>query len=173
MPATGGAVRYIAAMHALRPAIPAILLTLVFLSGCSAPAPAQPSTPVAPPLEAAASPEPSPAPPTPPAAEAPAEAVDIRGRVIQAHRNAQGDPPVGTLVVEGALEPGTRYDKATVHVGHETKIFVGRGSKQASFAFIHSGDLVEVTFAGPVAEATESHPVKATAATVVILEHNP
>lgn len=96
--------------------------------------------------------------------------MDIRGKVVQARRNAQGEPPVGTLQVEGALEPGTRYDKATIHVGHKSRIFLGRGGKPASFSFIHTGDLVEVTFAGPVAE---SYPVKATAATIVILEHVP
>lgn len=152
--------------------LPSLLLIFFCLSACSAPAPAQ---------APATTPEPtSQAEPSPPAAETPAPApapaeVDIRGRVTQARRNAQGEPPVGTLQVEGTLEPGTHYDKATIHVGHETKIFVGRGpgGKAASFAFIHSGDLVEVTFAEPVTKATESNPVKATAATVVVLEHTP
>jgi PBP1b-binding outer membrane lipoprotein LpoB len=158
-------VRYIAAMRTLRPAH--ILLIACFLPGCSAPAPAQPPTSLetSPPAPAAAV-TPTPA----PAETKPAEPVDIRGRVIQARRNAQGEPPVGTLQVEGALEPGTRYDKATIRVGHETQIFLGRGGKRTSFSFIHSGDLVEVTFTGPVAE---SYPVQATADRIVILEHTP
>jgi len=164
-----------ASMRDLRSAIlPVLPIFFWLLSGCSAPAPAQPPTspPISPPISPPAA-APAPAAPTTPATSAetqPAEPVDIRGRVIQAHRNAQGDPPVGTLQVEGALEPGTRYDKATIHVGHETKIFFGRGGRSASFSFIHSGDLVEVTFAGPVAE---SSPVKATADRIVILEHIP
>jgi hypothetical protein len=169
-------VRYIAAMRALRPAVLSVPLIFVWLvSGCSTPAPAQPQAPA----PETVSPEPAPAPPTPPADAKPAaaaETVDIRGRVIQARRNGQGELPVGTLQVEGALEPGTRYAKATIHVGHQTKIFFGpSGSdrRRASFSFIHSGDLVEVTFTGPPTETTESDPVKATADRIVILEHTP
>ncbi|HEX3127946.1 MAG TPA: hypothetical protein VH394_11505 [Thermoanaerobaculia bacterium] len=182
--------------------LPSALLVLAcLLSGCSAPAPApSPVTPVSAPEPVQVSaPEPTPTPePTPqpgpsepagatpvlgshpPAAPAtpaddarPAETVDIRGRVVQARRNAQGELPVGTLQVEGPLEQDTRYDKATIHVGHQSKIFLGRDGKPASFGFIHTGDLVEVTFLGPPTEATESHPLKATAAKVVILEHVP
>jgi hypothetical protein len=154
-------------MLTLRPAVLSVLLIFVWLvSGCSTPAPAQPQAPA----PETVSPEPAPAPPM----EAkPAEPVDVRGRVVQARRNAQGELPVGTLQIEGSQEPGTRYDKATIHVGHDTKIFLGRGGRPASFSFIHSGDLVEVTFTGPPAGMTESEPVKATAATIVILEHVP
>lgn len=98
------------------------------------------------------------------------EPVDIRGRVIQTRRNSMGEPPVGTVRVEGTLEPGTRYDKATIHVGRKTRIFLGHDGKPASFSFLHTGDLVEVTFVGPVAE---SYPVQATADKIVILEHIP
>jgi hypothetical protein len=184
MTISGGALRYIGVMTALRELRPTILSALLIfaclLPGCSTPAPAQPQSPTP---ETAPQPGPSyPAGATPtlhapaPAAaeDKPAETVDIRGRVIQARRNGQGELPVGTLRVEGALEPGTRYAKATIHVGHQTKIFFGRSGsdrRRASFSFIHSGDLVEVTFTGPVTEATESQPVKGTAATVVILEH--
>jgi hypothetical protein len=173
-------VRYIALMRALRPTtLSALLVSAWLLSGCATPAPAQAPAPTPEP------PQPGPsssagatptlgsgAPPVaaaPTGEEKPAETVDIRGRVIQARRNGQGEPPVGTLQVEGTLEPGTRYDKATVHVGHTTRIYLKSG-KPASFSFVHSGDLVEVTFAGPV---EESSPVKATAARIVILEHIP
>lgn len=142
----------------------AALIFSCLLPGCSAPAPAQP--PASPAAETV-SPAPTPTP-------TPAPAVDIRGRVTQARRNGQGEPPVGTLQVEGTLEPDTHYDKATIHVGHRTRIFVGRDRKPASFSFIHSGDLIEATFDGPVtAAATESQPLKATAATIVVLEHKP
>jgi hypothetical protein len=162
-----GPVRYIAFMLTLRPAVLSVVLIFAcLLTGCSTAAPAQapdakPSQPE--PSQPAAS-QPAGAP------DKPAETVDIRGRVTQSRRNAQGEPPVGTVQVEGTLEPGTRYDKATIHVGHETKIFLGRDGRQASFSFLHSGDLVEVTFTGPVAE---SYPVQATAAKIVILEHTP
>jgi nucleoid-associated protein YgaU len=188
-----GTVRYIGAMRDLRPAILSALLIssgLLFsslLPGCSTPAPAQPesapppdATPaVSEPGEPAAPAEPAPPAQPADAKPAPAETVDIRGRVTQARRNGQGELPVGTLQVEGALEPGTRYAKATIHVGHQTKIFLGRsgpGQKPASFSFIHSGDLIEVIFVGPptgTTETTESDPVKATADRIVILEHTP
>lgn len=160
--------RYIAGMRSLRPTILSVFLMLSWLlSGCAAPAPAQ-----------APSPEPPQPGPSEPAGATPTlggnkpatETVDIRGRVVQARRNAQGEPPVGTLQVEGTLEPGTRYDKATVRVSRETKIFLGHDGKPTSFSFLHEGDLVEVTFSGPVAE---SYPVQATAARIVILEHTP
>jgi hypothetical protein len=183
----GALLRYIGAMRDLRPAILSALLIfsgLLFsslLPGCATQEPAQPQSP---PPEATPQPGPSnPAgatptlhAPSPATDEKPVETVDIRGRVTQARRNGQGELPVGTLQVEGSLEPGTRYAKATIHVGHKTKIFLGRSGpdrKQASFSFIHSGDLVEVTFVGPPAETTGSDPVKATAATIVILEHTP
>jgi hypothetical protein len=151
-------------MPTLRPAVPSILLIVsLFLPGCAAPAPAQPQ------VEAVPAGQPADQHAGQPAGEAqPAAQVDIRGRVTQSRRNSQGEPPVGTVQIEGKVEPGTRYDKAVVHVGHQTKIFLGRDGKPASFSFLHSGDLVEVTFTGPVAE---SYPVKATAAKIVILEH--
>jgi hypothetical protein len=152
-------------MNALRSATLAVILIFAcVLPGCSTPAPAQP----------AASPAAETVSPTPTPTPTPAPTVDIRGRVTQARRNGQGEPPVGTLVVEGTLEPDTHYDKATIHVGHTTRIFVGRDKKPASFSFIHSGDLIEATFDGPPTEAaTESHPLKATATTIVVLEHKP
>lgn len=154
--------RYIAFMLTLRPAILSVVLIFAcLLTACSAPAPAQ-----APDVK----PEPSQPAASQPAGAPDKQTVDIRGRVTQSRRNAQGEPPVGTVQVEGTLEPDTRYDKATIHVGHETKILLGREGKPASFSFLHSGDLIEVTFTGPVAE---SYPVKATAAKIVILEHTP
>jgi hypothetical protein len=150
-----------AAKHALRPAILSVLLIFAWLvSGCSASAPAQAPAPT--------TPEPSQSAGAPP----PPETVDIRGRVVQARRNVMGEPPVGTIRVEGTLEPGTRYDKATILADHKTKVFLGRDGKRASFSFIHSGDLVEVTFVGPPAKTTTGpDPIKATAARIVILEH--
>ena len=154
-------------MHHLRP-LSVLLILAGLLSGCSAPAQAQ--APKSEPPQPGPS-EPAGATPTLGGHKPPeAETVDIRGRVVQARRNAQGEPPVGTLQIEGTLEPGTRYDKATVRVSRETKIFLGRDGKPASFSFLREGFLVEVTFSGPVAE---SYPVQATAARIVILEHTP
>ena len=168
--------RYIAFMAFMRtPAILSIVLTFACLAGCSTPAPAQPQD-----EPAASQPQPGPSYPAgatptlgsgaPRAEDKPAEPVDIRGRVTQARRSSLGEPPVGTIQVEGTVEPGTRHDKATIRVSRETKIFLGRDGKPASFTFLHTGDLVEVTFTGPVAE---SYPVQATAARIVILEHVP
>jgi hypothetical protein len=151
-------------MITFRPLALSTVLIACLLPGCSASA-AQPQTPAQPQLGSQAKPSEE----TPP----PAEPVDIRGRVTQARRNGQGELPVGTLRIEGALEPGTRYDKAVVHIGHKTKVFLGRNGKPASFSFIHSGDLVEVIFDGPVAEVAEPEHIKATAARIVILEHIP
>ncbi len=157
-------------MSTFRPLALSILIACL-LPGCSASATAQPQP--GPSQPAGATPalgsHAKPAEEPPPSAT-PTEPVDIRGRVTQTRRNSMSEPPVGTVQVEGKLEPGTRYDKATIHVGHKTKLFLGRNGKRASFSFLHEGDLVEVTFAGPV---EESDPVKATADKIVILEHIP
>jgi len=170
--------RYIALMSTLRPTTLSIVLIFAcLLPGCSTPAPAQPQD-----SPAAGQPQPGPSypagatpalgshaqPVTEPPAEPPAETVAIRGRVIQTRRNSMSDPPVGTVRVEGTLESDTLYAKATIHVSRKTRLFLGRNGKPASFSFLQNGDLVEVTFTGPV---EESDPVKATAARIVILEH--
>lgn len=145
-----------------------LLPALLALLACSAaPAASAPSQ---------AEPQPGPshpagATPTLGAHKQPDEAeVDVRGRITLFHRAAYGEPPLATFVVEGALEPGTRYAKAQVRITRDTKVFQTRGGKRLVFSRLQVGDLVEVTFAGPVAE---SDPVQAVAAEVVRLESEP
>jgi len=72
--------------------------------------------------------------------------------------------------VEGALEPDTRYARAKVRITRDTKVFQTRGGKRLVFSRLQVGNLVEVTFEGPVAE---SDPVQAVAAEVVLLDSEP
>lgn len=125
------------------------LLPLVLLLACSA-APA--------PTSAEPEPTPTPAP------------VDIRGQVTQYHRSLYGEPPVGTLLVEGSHEEGTRYERASIRVTRETQIFRAGGERRIPFNQLGVGSLVEVTFTGPVAE---SDPVQAVAARIVLLGSKP
>ena len=144
-------------MHALRH--PAIVLALL-LSACTPSVPVQTDG-----SRPAGTPAPAPAAPASPA-EIPAR-VDIRGRITQHHRSVQGEPPIGTIRVEGTLEAGTSYDKASVRITRDTRIFKGRGGRRMPFNSLTVGTLVEATFTGPVAE---SYPVQATASEIVILE---
>lgn len=138
----------------------------LLLVACTPSAPVQTDNP-----GSSSAPAPAAGTPAPPAIpeESPA-AVDIRGRITQHHRSATGEPPVGTIRVEGTLEGGTRYDKAQVRITRDTRIYKGRGGRRMPFNSLTIGTLVEATFTGPVAE---SYPVQATAAEVVILEEAP
>lgn len=142
------------AMHAMR--YPAIVLALL-LAACT------PSVPV----QTDGSGTPANAPAAPAAPEETPAAADIRGRVTEHHRSATGEPPLGTIRVEGTLEGGTRYDKASVRITRDTVIVKGRGGRRMPFNSLTVGALVEATFTGPVAE---SYPVQATASEIVILE---
>lgn len=136
----------------------------LLLPACTPSAPVQtdaPGSPAAAPAPASATPAPS--------SEIPA-GVHIRGRITVHHRSVQGEPPIGTIQVEGSLEPDTRHDKAVVRITRDTKIFKGRGGRRMPFNSLVIGTLVEATFTGPVAE---SYPVQATASEVVILEKAP
>ena len=73
-----------------------------------------------------------------------------------------------TMLVEGKLEQGTPFDKASVTVNMSSKVLRDETPMTSQFAFseIKKGDTVEVTFNGPVAE---SYPVQGVAATVRIV----
>lgn len=133
----------------------------LLLAACTPSAPVQTDGPGSP----APTAPPSPA---PPAAMPPEESsIDVRGRITEHHRSATGEPPVGTIRVEGTTEAGVAYDKASVRITRDTRIFKGRGGRRMPFNSLTIGTLVEATFTGPVAE---SYPVQATASEVVILE---
>lgn len=135
----------------------AIVLSLL-MAGCT------PSAPVK--TDGPGGPAPAEIPAATPPEETPA-GVDIRGRITEHHRSATGEPPVGSIRVEGELTADTRHDKASIRITRDTKIFKGRGGQRMPFNSLTVGTLVEATFIGPVAE---SYPVQATASEVVILE---
>jgi beta-N-acetylhexosaminidase len=73
-----------------------------------------------------------------------------------------------TVLIEGAIEDDTEYDRASVAIGPKTEVLrmaadgtVERGSS----SLLAKGQQVEAWFTGPVAE---SYPVQAAAATIVI-----
>ncbi len=108
--------------------------------------------------------------------------VDIRGLVTAVQRtdaqnsgNLAFGRTIGSILVEGAIEDDTTFDKARIRVTDKTRIFQReRGERQAvTFDSINIGKVsvkVEVQFTiGPVAE---SYPVQATAAEIVILSQS-
>ena len=97
--------------------------------------------------------------PTPTAHQGP----DIRGQITQ--RLDGNGPTIGTILIEGEIQPDTEYDKASVRIDAETEITTPTG------ATITWDDLVldatvEATFEGPVAE---SYPVQAYASHIVVI----
>ncbi len=108
--------------------------------------------------------------------------VDIRGLVTaiqrtdaQNSRNLAFGRTIGSILVEGAIEDDTTFDKARIRVTDKTRIFQQeRGERHAvTFDSLKIGKVlakVEVQFTiGPVAE---SYPVQATAAEIVILSQS-
>ncbi len=98
---------------------------------------------------------------------------DIRGTITQKTSNPtflpSGDDPLGTILIEGTIEPDTQFDRASVKVTGDTDIFraVDGKMEDASFHELQVGQRVEAWFRGPVAE---SYPVQATAGRIVVLE---
>ncbi len=76
---------------------------------------------------------------------------------------------VGAVLIEGAIEEDTTFDRAYVTVTDKTDIYRQDGERlrPASFADLAIGLRVQARFTGPVAE---SYPVQATASEIVILE---
>ena len=108
--------------------------------------------------------------------------VDIRGLVTAIQRtDAQNSrklafgPTIGSILVEGAIEDDTIFDKARIRVTDKTRIFQQERKERHAVTFdsLKIGKVlakVEVQFTpGPVAE---SYPVQATAAEIVILSQN-
>ena len=100
------------------------------------------------------------------------EVVHIRGeitRVSPAEPGRSEDDTLGRILVEGTREDDTMYDRASVRVTSGTRILAVHAGdlRVVTFGDLETGQIVEVRFEGGVAE---SYPVKATAATIVILE---
>ena len=97
--------------------------------------------------------------------------VDIRGKITNIHRAGQDvdDKLLGSILIEGAKEADTEFDKASVRVTNETRIFDERGRerRQVSFYSLKTGQKVSARFVGPI---MESYPVQATASEIIILK---
>jgi hypothetical protein len=93
---------------------------------------------------------------------------DVRGEV-KSVVGLRGKNLVGNVLVEGAKEKDTHYDKASVTLSNATKIYkwVNGKKKDAKFADVTQGCKVQCVFDGKV---LESYPVQATATELLILE---
>lgn len=97
--------------------------------------------------------------------------VDIRGNITSIHRadaQSQEEGTMGTVLIEGAVEEDTEFDKASVTITEETRIFLQEGQERRAVTFeaLQVGQRVEAQFTGPV---MESYPVQTTAKEIVIL----
>lgn len=91
---------------------------------------------------------------------------DIRGHITTLTPGT-GDT-IATLLVEGAIEPDTTYDKASVRVTEDTKLYKTTPDGVVELdRELAEGDFVSVWFEGPVAE---SYPVQARAGQVTVIE---
>lgn len=93
----------------------------------------------------------------------------IRGSITSRNpANGEGGL-LGSILVEGRIENDTQFDKASIAITSQTKIFeqVAQERRPATFEAFQEGQKVEAWFTGPVAE---SYPVQAVASDVVILE---
>lgn len=97
------------------------------------------------------------------------EKSDIRGSITNISK-ADSKDVEGWILVEGAIEKDTGFDKASITVTNKTKIFQldNNGVKsKVSFGSLKMDQKVEVQFTGPV---RESYPVQADALEIRILE---
>jgi Protein of unknown function (DUF3221) len=102
-----------------------------------------------------------------PAKKAPPKA-SIRGKVSSVTA-VKVKGLVGRMSVDGKKEKDTEHDRASVKLTPTTKFYkwVDGKKKDAKFADVKKGSVVQCTFVGPV---LESYPVQATAGEVLILE---
>lgn len=97
--------------------------------------------------------------------------IDVRGvitNVTRAEGKGRGKV-LAHVFIEGAKEPDTQVDKASITVTAETKVFIKRDGdlEPAEFATLKEGQKVEARFTG---EVRLSYPVQADAAEITILE---
>lgn len=93
------------------------------------------------------------------------EKINIRGKVENVVISSTGK--TATIVVKGIIAEGTDTDYASITVNSDTIITKSPYKERMVLGQIEKGDIVEVTFTGPVAE---SYPVQATAKHVTILD---
>lgn len=76
---------------------------------------------------------------------------------------------LGTILIEGAVEKDTKFDKASVTVKDNTRIFKREGEsyRPVAFDYLKVGQRVQARFTGPV---LESYPVQTTASEIVVLK---
>ncbi len=96
---------------------------------------------------------------------------DIRGTITNINRaDAQSREKgiIGSVLIEGATEEDTEFDKASVTITDKTSIFQQeeQGYVRVTFESLEIGQRVQARFTGPV---MESYPVQATASEIVIL----
>jgi hypothetical protein len=89
----------------------------------------------------------------------------IRGAVIAVDDYKQGEGRI--FLMEVTKENGTQYDRASVSIPKDAKMFAMADGKKnkASLADLKSGQSLEVVITGPV---MESYPVQVNATEVVI-----
>jgi len=99
---------------------------------------------------------------------APSGGIDIRGEITQLTTPNPG-VNTGALVVEGEVEPDTKYKRAIVRMKDTTVIQRRQGEEvfPASVVDLEIGKRVEIKFTGVVAEL---NPVQAAAGEITILE---
>ena len=92
----------------------------------------------------------------------------IRGE-IRAMIPAVDGKDLGFVRIEGKRDDDTQYDRADVTISRTTSIFRRSDGRTETLAFdsLVVGMKVEATFTGPV---MESYPVRATAATIAVIE---
>jgi hypothetical protein len=99
---------------------------------------------------------------------APSGGIDIRGKITQLTTPNPG-VNTGALVVDGEVEPDTKYKRAIVRMKDTTVIQRRQGEEifPASVVDLEVGKRVEIKFTGVVAEL---NPTQAAAGEITILE---
>ena len=98
----------------------------------------------------------------------PSDAPSIRGTITNSTAATTGDL-LGSILVEEVPSDQSGSDKSSVRVGRDTRILVrgSAGLRRGTFADLHTGQIAEAWFTGPV---MESYPTQATASVVVVGE---
>ncbi|MFZ5987624.1 MAG: DUF3221 domain-containing protein [Bacillota bacterium] len=91
--------------------------------------------------------------------------IGIRGQITKVLRNESNN--ISGVLVEGEVESDTSYDKASVEVAEDTKIYKGNTGQKLSVEDLKENLKVEVVFEGPVAE---SYPVQGKAKIIRVID---
>lgn len=93
------------------------------------------------------------------------EKLGIRGQVTKISTDNSGK--IKGILVEGIVEQDTEYDKASVFIGENTKIYKNHTKEELERGALKEGIKVEVIFEGGV---RESYPVQADAKVIRVIE---